>query len=83
MKEKLLQNTSFDLIGIIEYIYFNSINIPIRFAGLGSGSGLGEKNLNNELNFQFQNKNYVFMEVIFVRELLKFLLKLKMFLIYL
>ncbi len=83
MKEKLKQHTTFDIIGLIEFIYFNSINIPIRFTGIGLGLGdmNHNTNTNNDLNSQFQNKNYVFMEVIFVRELLKFLLKLKIFLI--
>ena len=33
MKEKVIQHTSIDWIGLIEYIYFNSINIPLRYAG--------------------------------------------------
>ena len=66
MKEKVIQHTSIDWIGLIEYIYFNSINIPLRYAGQ---------------NDEFPNKNSIFSEVIYVRELLKFLVKLKIFLI--
>lgn len=64
LQEKMVKNFKIDWIGIIEYFYFNSIKISQKYSDRGLTDSY---------------RNCVFVEALFVREFLKYLIKLKLF----